>query len=34
LSGGQLPHMLWHWHVDLLSQKERNKKQENYYSLF
>ena len=24
--GGQLPHVLRHWHVDLLSQKKRQKK--------
>ena len=25
LASGQLPPMLWRWHVDLLSQKEVNK---------
>jgi hypothetical protein len=23
LPGGQLPHVLWHWHVGLLSQKNK-----------
>jgi hypothetical protein len=25
LPGGQLPPLLWRWHIDLLSQKEKRK---------
>ena len=28
LSSGQLPPMLWRWHVDLLSQKKEKKREE------
>ena len=33
MRGGELPPVLWHWHVSLLSQKKRKKKVETHTSI-